>query len=424
MSIIVKNTFLTVEREESSATRRSHSLPRDLKPGTPNDEQPVASRSLSLPVASNLECEALSPRSDSTFYSVEDASENCTMNMKTKGTSDASWGPRTGIPEAIFTDECCPEVDGYSGDFICATPSLSRSSSSGCLDYTEGATTMEFACMTPTSDCSNSSLMQYASGTPTLSQKSSVCCGQEECVVTGPTFHSQFVMAAGFFAQPVPAPMHRSPNSSSPSTDEPQEPENEPEISEEADCPLEAEPRTRLRSAPAYEPVKDTRMDAVVTCLQTALVACGRLQNVKMERDAHGMSSTWLSGQLTSGPWASSRSYDVMNLARMALEAIVEKLHNVTLLSTRVQKEDWGYSLRSSVACLPPGAEHNMCWDMFRKGHCPRHGQCRWYHPQKSDIGRIKVTIRYSEDSSEEQSQTSSSVKSNKISLGELVELQ
>merc|ERR1712146_389439 len=144
------------------------------------------------------------------------------------------------------------------------------------------------------------------------------------------------------------------------------------------------------------------RMDAVVTCLHTALVACGRLQNVKIERDLRGMSSIWLSGQLTSGPSASSRSYDVMNLARMALDAIVEKLHNVTLLSTRVQKEDWGYSLRASVACLPQGAENNMCWDMFRKGHCPRHGQCRWYHPQEPDIGRIKVTIRYSEDSSEE----------------------
>jgi len=276
---------------------------------------------------------------------------------------------------------------------------------------------MDFACMTPRSDCSNSSLMQFASATPVFSLKGSTCCGQEECVITGPTFHPQFVGPPGFFPQPTLLP-----HGSSQSTDVSPEPENEPETSEEINSSMDAESRTRLKSAPAYQPVKDTRMDAVVTCLHTALVACGRLHNVKIERDLRGMSSTWLSGQLTSGPAASSRSYDVMNLARMALDAIVEKLHNVTLLSTRVQKEDWGYSLRSSVACLPPGAEHNMCWDMFRKGHCPRHGQCRWYHPQESDIGRIKVTIRYSEDASEEQSQTSSSVKSNKISLGELVE--
>lgn len=415
MSIIVKNTFLTVEREESCATRRCHSLPRDLKPGTPSDEQPVASRSLSLPVAFNLESEALSPRSDSTFYSAEDASDN--NAMKIHQISDAEWGPCNGILEAICTDDCCAEVDDHSGDFTCVTPSLSRSSSSGYFDYTEMANSREFVCMTPTSDCSNSSLMQFAPGTPTLSQKSSGCCCQEECVITGPTFHPEFVVGAGFFP-PAALPL----TSSWQGTSEPQEPENEPEISEEADCALESESRTRLKSAPAYQPLKDTRMDAVVTCLHTALVACGRLQNVKIERDLRGMSSTWLSGQLTSGPSASSRSYDVMNLARMALDAIVEKLHNVTLLSTRVQKEDWGYSLRASVACLPQGAENNMCWDMFRKGHCPRHGQCRWYHPQESDIGRIKVTIRYSEDSSEEQSQTSSSVKSGKISLGDLVE--
>lgn len=297
--------------------------------------------------------------------------------------------------------------------------------------------------------------MQFACATPSMSRSSSGYFCQEEFGVAGASIQPKswastgFVCTPGYFCQEsLSTNQVWQPQASS--SDEQQEPENEPETCMEADSAIDAgSNRTRLTNAPAFQPAatiapafqpvvvmpvvpplvanhsltKASEMDPVVSCLHIALVSCGRLRDIKIERDHRGLSSsTWVSAQLHSGPSASSRSYDIINLARQSLEAITDRLQTLTLLSTRVQKEDWGYSLRSSIACLPPGAEGSMCWDMFRKGHCPRHGTCRWYHPQESDIGRIKVTVRHNEDSSEEQSEAGSSDKKHKISLGELIQ--
>merc|ERR1712146_217528 len=75
-------------------------------------------------------------------------------------------------------------------------------------------------------------------------------------------------------------------------------------------------------------------------------------------------------------------------------EAVTAQLHAVALLSARVQKEDAGYSLRSSVAYAPKEAEDRLCWDLFQRGCCPRRQQCRWYHPESSDTGKIKISIK------------------------------
>jgi len=129
--------------------------------------------------------------------------------------------------------------------------------------------------------------------------------------------------------------------------------------------------------------------------------------------------------ELQSGPRASSRCYEAIHLARQALEEITTRLDTVALLSKRVQKEDRGYSMRSNIACIPMSARDSMCWDLFHKGYCPRRTKCQWYHPQESDIARIKVNIRCSEKmngcSSEEQAPASVPAVRHKISLGELV---
>merc|ERR1712100_515624 len=124
---------------------------------------------------------------------------------------------------------------------------------------------------------------------------------------------------------------------------------------------------------------------------------------------------TLISAELNDGPSAFARSF----------EAITDRLPTVSLLSARVQKEDTGYSLRSSIALLPPHAQNCMCWDMYRKGHCPRRSQCRWYHPQESDVARIRVSVKYAQDVSgsfqDQQSWIESSASRHKISLGQLV---
>merc|ERR1711881_144091 len=131
-----------------------------------------------------------------------------------------------------------------------------------------------------------------------------------------------------------------------------------------------------------------------------------------------GSSPTLISAELKRGPQASSRCYDTVHLARQALEEITTRVDTVALLSKRVQKEEKGYSLRSSVACIPMGAQDRMCWDLFHKSYCPRRGNCQWYHPQECDIARVKVNIRWSEEvtgSTEEQLPASLPVVRHKI---------
>jgi len=184
--------------------------------------------------------------------------------------------------------------------------------------------------------------------------------------------------------------------------------------------------RTRLTgAAPAFQPIMqaESRLDAVTNAVYLALVSCGQTCHIKVEKGVAGVSPTVLSTELQSGPRS---CYDAIHLARQALEAITTRLDAVALLSKRVQKEDRGYSLRSSVACIPCHARNSMCWDFFNKGNCPRRCKCQWYHPQGSDVERFKVVIKSPEEgavlTSEDHPIATSSTTRQKISLGELVQ--
>jgi len=184
--------------------------------------------------------------------------------------------------------------------------------------------------------------------------------------------------------------------------------------------------QTRLKGeSPAFQPMvaADTRLDTVTNAVYLALVSCGQTCNFKIEKGLPGVNPTLISAELQGGP---RTCYDAIHLARQALEAITTRLDAVALLSKRVQKEDHGYSLRSSVACIPASAQDSMCWDLFHKGFCPRRCKCHWYHPQESDMGRFKVNIRCSQDviavSEEPQLTAGCPAMRHKISLGELVQ--
>jgi len=185
--------------------------------------------------------------------------------------------------------------------------------------------------------------------------------------------------------------------------------------------------RTKLKGeAPAFQPMpKDTRYDAVTNAVYLALASCGQTHNTKIEKGVQGLSSTLISAELQCGACSTSRCYDAVHLAKQALEEVAVRLDNVSLLSKRVQKEDGGYSLRSSIAFVPKGAEDSMCWNLFCKGSCPRKSKCQWYHPQEADIGRVKVNIRCTEEihrvSGEDQPSARCPGARHKISLGELV---
>jgi hypothetical protein len=186
--------------------------------------------------------------------------------------------------------------------------------------------------------------------------------------------------------------------------------------------------RTKLKKqSPIFEPVlKDSPMDAVTSCINLALASCGWVSDIRIEEGSTGKSSTLISAELSSGPHdsARARTYEVVQLAKQSLDAITARLDSICLLSTRIQKEDSGYSLRSSVACIPDDAKDKMCWDMCRSGHCPRRAQCRWYHPQDADVTRVKVSVKCNEHLSGrcgEEHVLSSSTKKHKVSLCELI---
>jgi len=196
-------------------------------------------------------------------------------------------------------------------------------------------------------------------------------------------------------------------------------------------CAYPACARTRLTSAaPSFQPAvnngNDMQMDVVTSCIQASLASSGQTRHIKVEKGINGTSSTGISAELYHGLDASVPSYEVIQLVKRSLNSIVSQSATIALLSSRIQKEQWGYSLRSSIACVPDHAQDKMCWDLFTKGHCPRHSTCRWYHPQDADIRKLKVSIRCSEGVSnvlQEKCEPSSAEK-HKISLDELVLVQ
>jgi hypothetical protein len=184
-------------------------------------------------------------------------------------------------------------------------------------------------------------------------------------------------------------------------------------------------------TAPIFKPatsMTDTRFDAVSYAVYLALLSSGHANKVNIDKGVQGCSPSMITAQLQGGSSSTARCYEAVHLAKNALEEITGALGNgVVLLSKRVQKEDSGYSLRSSVACIPCGAQDYMCWDLLKNGSCPRRGKCQWYHPQESDIGRVKVSIKCFEETkieaatSEDQLPAGLPAVRHKISLGDLV---
>merc|ERR1712118_45148 len=75
-------------------------------------------------------------------------------------------------------------------------------------------------------------------------------------------------------------------------------------------------------------------------------------RHIKVEKGINGTSSTGISAELYHGLDASVPSYEVIQLVKRSLNSIVSQSATIALLSSRIQKEQWGYSLRSSIACF------------------------------------------------------------------------
>lgn len=137
------------------------------------------------------------------------------------------------------------------------------------------------------------------------------------------------------------------------------------------------------------------KADKIVERICSTLSSVSQILNTEVQKDLPGRYPLLILAELQNGPLA---SHDVMHLIRRAFAEVTSHLQSTSVLSSRLQREETGYSLRVSVACLPESQEDNVCWDMFRKGHCRRRSLCRWYHPQEQDIIKMKVTMKCIEE--------------------------
>lgn len=414
MAVVIKNTFLDVAEhkflyfdEPCGATKRSHSMPREWKP--------IATDTAAICPSDGPS----TPRSELSFHSALESlqSDDARRNTFEKCSS--------GDGKDSEADVSTPS----SIEFCCATPTSSLGSPREFMEFhfaqsfsccsdgeaeaiVETPSSISFCCATPTSSL----------GSP----RELMGCSPEEVSQHFGSCRMNFGFGKELDkgSSYMVSSKHSEPDvlrdSTAVSAGQTDEPEVEPET--EMDAKLtRTNVKSRLHVSEPVTTSTDTRVDAVISCLRLTLSLCGQACDIKIEKGLAGVSSMLISAQLQSGPNAPSRCYKVMQAARQALDSITTQLPTATLLSARMQKEDWGYSLRSNIACLPDHARDYMCWDMFKKGSCPRRDQCRWYHPQDSDIARVKVTVRYSEDVSAVSKEACSAVVRHKLSLGELV---
>lgn len=161
--------------------------------------------------------------------------------------------------------------------------------------------------------------------------------------------------------------------------------------------------RTKLKSkAPAFHPMQadpncQSKLDIAANNLYLSLVSCGQMSSAELQKGRQGISPASISIQVQESSSSFSKfsnGYRAVLHAQKVLDEITTQMDNVKLLSNKVREEGDGYSLEAAMACLPSGADSQVCWDLLNKGWCPRRGKCNWYHPQENDIGRINLRIK------------------------------
>eukprot|EP00427_Karlodinium_veneficum_P015628 CAMPEP_0169126908 /NCGR_PEP_ID=MMETSP1015-20121227/35714_1 /TAXON_ID=342587 /ORGANISM="Karlodinium micrum, Strain CCMP2283" /LENGTH=238 /DNA_ID=CAMNT_0009190633 /DNA_START=45 /DNA_END=761 /DNA_ORIENTATION=+ len=165
--------------------------------------------------------------------------------------------------------------------------------------------------------------------------------------------------------------------------------------SSEDECVGGSEDSCRIVSCPCAPPCIHAKTDAVTSAVSSFLSARLPGHQAKIEDSIVEQSRRVLiCVEAQDGALSVSRCYELMQGVKQHLSCSVAYSEGLSLLSARVQKEDSGYSLRSSVACTPVDKADRMCWDVLRRGCCSRRKFCQWYHPQACDLVKFKIVIR------------------------------
>jgi hypothetical protein len=286
MALIVRNTFLDFAVEESSfaGERRCHSLPRKWKQAPPRS----SSDDRGSPVSPDASTRA-SLRSDFSFYSDEDL---CTSSA-----------------------DVLPEADVCAACGWCLGSELAKIS---CY-LTKSPCEPEFRIPEFRASFTDHVASDDDTSASIVDKDTSACSDAFEIqdVESDGCTRAEFVVDA--------------------EVDRPK-----------LNASMEARP-SLIQLGNMVEPApSDPRMDAVANAVQSALASCGRAQHVGTQhrvniRGGHGgTSSVLISAEVENGARAFSSSYDVVRIAKNELEAAVARIKTLKLLSSRLQKEDFG----------------------------------------------------------------------------------
>lgn len=432
MALIVRNTFLdVVEQTPAVSDRRCHSVPRQWKESTPTPRLSIDDRMVS-PLSPDASTRGSLP-SDHSFFSDEaspnddfenDMANSSSMPMYFKTPTSSVASPRAcGCSARSEVDNIISSyLKGFSSEIAGAEVAqrldASASTSAG---YSE----------------SRGSVPERQPGFNIPQQK----CGRDVCAPRSPAITGQVPHTCMYPEKepwicshdqdqdaeydrcksstptcPIGSSIFNPPDHSESSKERKAW---EDKTAETARHSTQAKPgvnaqasHPQLKEEGSQDKPVNTRANALVNAVHSAVLSCGRAQQVTIDRDfqgSDGKPTMLISAEVEDGLHASSRSYDVVHVAKQALDAAVAQTKTVKFVSARVQKEDSSYSLRSSIACVPEGVQDRLCWDMFQKGYCNRGMQCRWTHLKNTqcDIVRVKVSVKRagetSDISSEEQ---------------------
>jgi hypothetical protein len=141
-------------------------------------------------------------------------------------------------------------------------------------------------------------------------------------------------------------------------------------------------------------PGTDGKTDGVTLALHSLLVACLPGDSVKIEKSFEEESRKILV-LVDAQNGTKAGCFELMQQLKLNFLDLVARSEALRLLSVRVKREEYGYSLRSSVACIPDDKRDQLCFeDMLRRGSCPNRRRCPQYHPQACDIVKFKVAMR------------------------------
>lgn len=155
--------------------------------------------------------------------------------------------------------------------------------------------------------------------------------------------------------------------------------------------------------APLFQPVGasisqetgalSNEMFDMISGAQASVLSCPHVLSVQIVKpDSQQTGATTIMVSFHPGKvWA----HDVRTLMKNAFLEAAEKSEQVFILGYGAapfsDESDVGFT--ATIASVPVDHQHAICWDFWQKGFCQRLSTCRWCHPVSSDLMDVKFVV-------------------------------